>query len=74
MEAPKFRSARDVNLAKKTKIIMELGGMDVVLGMNWLSSLGEAKANFRNLELSWGPQREKRVLRGDPSLCESQVS
>lgn len=32
--------------------IMELGGIDLVLGMEWLASLGNVKANFRNLLLS----------------------
>lgn len=32
--------------------IMELGGIDLVLGMEWLASLGNVKANFWNLLLS----------------------
>lgn len=53
---------------------MELGGTDLVLGMDWLASLGEVKANFRNLILSSGKRGEKKVMKGDPSLCKTQAS
>ena len=31
--------------------VFDLGGVDVVLGMEWLASLGEVRANFRELTL-----------------------
>lgn len=34
--------------------LFELGGADVVLGLEWLVSLGEVKANFRKLKLAIG--------------------
>jgi len=54
--------------------VVDLGGSDVVLGLEWLSSLGEVKANFKNLELEWGSQDGKKLLKGDPSLCKSPTS
>lgn len=48
--------------------IMELGGINLVLGMNLLASLGNVKANFKNLILMWGDKGEKKSMQGDPSL------
>jgi len=53
---------------------MDLGGLDILLGLEWLAGLGEVRANFKNLELAWGHGGEKKKLRGDPSLCKSQTS
>ena len=33
--------------------LMELGGVEVVLGMKWLASLGEIAANFQQLTMRW---------------------
>lgn len=44
----------------------------MVLGMDWLASLGNIEANFRNLVLKWGEQGEE--LRGDPALCKEKAS
>ena len=54
--------------------LMELGGTDLVLGMEWLTSLENVKANFRNLVLCWGQKGEKKRMKGDPTLCKSQAS
>ena len=48
--------------------IMELGGTNLVLGMDWLASLGNVKANFKNLILSWGDKGEKKSMRGRGSF------
>ena len=55
-------------------LLMDLGGLDILLGLEWLAGLGEVRANFKNLELAWGHGGEKKKLRGDPSLCKSQTS
>jgi len=54
--------------------LMELGGSDVALRLEWLAGFGEVRANFKNLKLAWGHGREKKKLSGDPSLCKSQTS
>jgi len=44
--------------------LMKLGGTALVLGMEWLASLGNVKANFRNLVLCWGQKGEKKMDEG----------
>ncbi|XP_031265006.1 uncharacterized protein LOC116123364 [Pistacia vera] len=52
----------------------ELGGADVVLGISWLSTLGDVCANWRNLTMEFFNERKKVVLQGDPSLVKTVVS
>ena len=54
--------------------LLELGGVDVVLGMRWLAGLGEIAANFQELTMSWKEKGEIRRLKGDPALGRSQAS
>lgn len=54
--------------------LMELGGTDMVLGMDWLASLGNIKANFGNLCLMWEWGGQKYSIQGDPTLSNQQVS
>jgi len=42
--------------------------------MGWLASLGNVKANFKHLILTWGDKGAKKSMQGDPSLCKSQAS
>lgn len=46
----------------------------MVLGMDWLASLGDIEANFRNLVLKWGTSADRIILRGDPALCKGTMS
>lgn len=46
--------------------ILELGGTEVVLGMDWLASQGDIEANFRSLIIKWGQKGCKKMIRGDP--------
>ena len=48
--------------------IMELGSTDLVLGMDWLASLWNVKANFKTLFLTWGDKDDKTSIRGDPFI------
>lgn len=54
--------------------MMELGGTEVVLGMDWLASLGDIEANFGHLVIKWKEEGNKLILKGDPSLCKNQAS
>lgn len=49
--------------------LMELGGSDMVLGMDWLASLGNIEANFGELCLKWKQGGQKYSIQGDPALC-----
>lgn len=48
--------------------LLELGGTDLVLGMDWLESLGDIKANFRTLSLKWEKKGKRRCSKVIP-LC-----
>ena len=52
---------------------MELVGTEVILGMDWLSSLGKIEADFQELNLKWGHDEKRLELRGDPLLCGAQA-
>ncbi|WVZ06906.1 hypothetical protein V8G54_020252 [Vigna mungo] len=54
--------------------ILNLGGTEVVLELDWLASLGDIKANFKNFTLLWEERECKQILKGDPSLCRQQAS
>ena len=53
---------------------LELGGIDVILGMKWLNSLGITEVDWKNLILSLMYQGKKIIIRGDPSLTKARVS
>ena len=42
---------------------LELGGVDVVLGMQWLYSLGIPKVDWRNLTMTFMHRDRKGLLR-----------
>lgn len=54
--------------------LIELGGTEMVLGMDWLASLGNIEANFRNLSLKWVKEGSGHIIRGDPELSTAQAS
>lgn len=54
--------------------LMELGGSDMVLGMDWLASLGNIEANFGELCLKWEWKGQVYKIQGDPALCTRQAS
>lgn len=51
-----------------------LGGVDVVLGMEWLASLGEIRANFEQLTLALKIDGKKIILKGEPELSKKYAS
>lgn len=52
--------------------VFSLCGADVVLGLEWLATLGEVRADFGNLKLSIGKGPVEHVLQGDPILSKSK--
>nr|GEY71133.1 hypothetical protein [Tanacetum cinerariifolium] len=44
-----------------------LGGCDMVLGVQWLSTLGDINCNFKNLTMKFNYQGKKIMLRGSQS-------
>ncbi|CAH9101834.1 unnamed protein product [Cuscuta europaea] len=54
--------------------ILELGGTDVVLGMEWLASLGDVEVNFQKQTIRWKEQGQEQLVQGDPQLNSLEVS
>ena len=54
--------------------LMELGGMEVILGMDWLSSLEKIEVDFHELSLKWYANGKAWEILGDLALCHAQAS
>lgn len=54
--------------------MFELGGVDVVLGYEWLEGLGKIKTDFKEHVLCAKVNGEKVEIRGDPTLSRSVAS
>jgi hypothetical protein len=59
---------------KQHFFIMVLSGSEIVLGMDWLASLGNIEANFSNLCLKCELDGKKYTIQGDPAMCNSQAT
>lgn len=55
-------------------LLFDLGELDAVLGFTWLANLGETRANWGHLRLSWQIGDVWVTIHGDPELCREQVS
>lgn len=55
-------------------LLFNLGIADVVLGLEWLETLGDIQANFRTLTFKFEVEGQTQVVRGDPSLSKSVPS
>ncbi|KAL0533232.1 hypothetical protein IC582_030448 [Cucumis melo] len=53
---------------------LELGGVDVILGMQWLYSLGVTTVDWKNLSLSFLAEGKEVNIKGDPSLTKARIS
>ncbi|GAU45214.1 hypothetical protein TSUD_244190 [Trifolium subterraneum] len=60
--------------SKQHFLVMELSGSEMVLGMDWLVSLGNIEANFSNLCLKCELNGKKYTIQGDPAMCNSQAT
>ncbi|KAA0043343.1 putative ribose-5-phosphate isomerase 4 [Cucumis melo var. makuwa] len=52
---------------------LELGGVDAILGMQWLYSLGVTEMDWRNLTMTFIHEEKNIVIRGDPSLTKTRM-
>ena len=48
--------------------VIPMGKIEVVLGLDWLASLGKVEANFEALTLSWTAGGRRLEVHGDPTL------
>ncbi|BAT84087.1 hypothetical protein LR48_Vigan03g089700 [Vigna angularis] len=53
--------------------LFKLGGVDLILGVTWLASLGEVKINWRNLTKSFDHREEEIMIKGDLTLTKKVV-
>ncbi|KAK7247608.1 hypothetical protein RIF29_42494 [Crotalaria pallida] len=54
--------------------LFDLGGVDVILGVAWLETLGDVKVNWRNLTMSFVHSGKNITVQGDPSLSKTLIS
>ena len=52
---------------------LELGNTNLVLGMQWLGSLGSMEVNWKHLTMTFRMGSSLVVLQGDSGLCKSGV-
>ncbi|KZV19296.1 peroxidase 64 [Dorcoceras hygrometricum] len=54
--------------------VFELGGVDLILGIDWLRTLGEVVVNWEAMRMSFKLGTETVTLTGDPSLNRTVTS
>ncbi|KAA0040679.1 Ty3/gypsy retrotransposon protein [Cucumis melo var. makuwa] len=59
---------------KEDFLSLELGGVDVILGMQWLYSFGVTICDWKNLTLTFYDNEKQICVKGDPSLTKARVS
>ncbi|KAH6766901.1 hypothetical protein C2S52_017884, partial [Perilla frutescens var. hirtella] len=57
-----------------TCYVFPLGSVDVILGVSWLSTLGEVQANWGTMSMKFMLEGQVVTLRGEPSLMRKQVA
>lgn len=53
---------------------LSLGTADVILGCQWLETLGDTQCNWKLQVLKFKVKGQEVTLQGDPSLCNSEIS
>ncbi|TYK00413.1 ty3-gypsy retrotransposon protein [Cucumis melo var. makuwa] len=59
---------------KEDFLPLELGGVDIILGMQWLHSLGVTTVDWKSLLLTFSVEGKSIKIQGDPSLTKARVS
>ena len=58
-------------LIQQNFFLMELRGTEVILGMDWLSSLGKIEVDFHEMTLKWKADGKVWEIIGDPAICHA---
>lgn len=59
---------------KERFYLFELGGVDIILGVAWLATLGEVTINWGTLAMRFRHEGQKVTIHGDPTLTQELVS
>lgn len=59
---------------KEKFYLSDLRGVDLILGVSWLASLGEVKINWSKLTTSFAQGEREVMIRGDPTLARKVVA
>ncbi|KAF7838717.1 Retrovirus-related Pol polyprotein from transposon 17.6 [Senna tora] len=59
---------------KQNFYLFNLGEVDVILGIEWLESLGEVNVNWRLLTMRYRNNEKEITLKGDASLARTEVA
>ncbi|KAF7812804.1 Retrotransposable element Tf2 [Senna tora] len=59
---------------KQNFYLFNLGEVDVILGIEWLESLGEVSVNWRLLTMRYKDNEKEIALKGDASLARTEVA
>ncbi|GJT69045.1 reverse transcriptase [Tanacetum coccineum] len=54
-------------------MLLPLSGCEMVLGIQWLSIMGDIKCNFKDLRMEFGYKNKKMVLRGTLKPCDHRI-
>ena len=55
-------------------LAVELGSVNVVLGMKWLDTIGTMKAHWPSLTMTFWVGEKQIILKGDPALIKVECS
>ncbi|TYK02775.1 Transposon Ty3-I Gag-Pol polyprotein [Cucumis melo var. makuwa] len=61
-------------IVKEDFLPLELSGVDIILGMQWLHSLGVTTVDWKNLLLTFSVEGKSIKIQGDLSLTKARVS
>ncbi|KZV19807.1 peroxidase 64 [Dorcoceras hygrometricum] len=61
-------------IAKITGHLFELGGVDIILGVEWLRTLGEIRLDWNKMRMRFKVEGRRVELKGDPTLQRSMLS
>ncbi|CAH9115968.1 unnamed protein product [Cuscuta europaea] len=62
------------SIIKQNFYFLTLEETDLVLGMEWLTTLGDVEINFRKQSIKWKIQGLDQQIQGDPHLSSMEIS
>ncbi|XP_052725275.1 uncharacterized protein LOC108335028 [Vigna angularis] len=69
----KIRVSLEEATVEEEFYVLELGGVDVILGVAWLAKLGEVMINWGEMTMVYNREGKKVMIKGDPALSRQLV-